>query len=102
MPYVNTLESRLESPCSNCESPYSYKHRLDLTQNTAIFGDRVNGTQVSGNLDGPEGGFDALMQAIVCGEVSPITLSAAAGVSMLLSSDRSLIFCYLTSIFAVK
>lgn len=26
----------------------------------------VNGTQISGNLDAPEGGFDAIMQAIVC------------------------------------
>ena len=69
MPYVNTLPDRLESPCSNCESPYSFKHRLDLTQNTSIFGTEVNKTQVSGNLDGPEGGFDALMQAIVCDEV---------------------------------
>jgi hypothetical protein len=26
----------------------------------------VNATQISGNLDSPEGGFDAIMQAIVC------------------------------------
>ena len=29
--------------------------------------------QVSGNLDAPEGGFDAIMQAIVCNEqVKPV------------------------------
>jgi protocadherin alpha len=27
---------------------------------------RVNEAKVSGNLDSPEGGFDAIMQAIVC------------------------------------
>lgn len=67
MPYVNTLEDRLISPCAECESPYSFKHRLPLTENTAEFGHRVEATSTSGNLDEPEGGFDALMQAIVCG-----------------------------------
>lgn len=28
----------------------------------------MKGAKVSGNLDGPEGGFDAIMQAIVCKE----------------------------------
>lgn len=69
MPYVNTLPARLQSPCSDCESPYSFKHRLRLTEDTAEFGVKVNQTQMSGNLDEPEGGFDALMQAIVCGDV---------------------------------
>jgi len=26
----------------------------------------VENTQISGNLDAPEGGFDAIMQAIAC------------------------------------
>ncbi|XP_067927846.1 integrin beta pat-3-like [Watersipora subatra] len=69
MPYVNTLPDRLVSPCSDCESPYSFKHRLVLTDNTSAFADKVDATQVSGNLDEPEGGFDALMQAIVCDSV---------------------------------
>jgi len=67
MPYVNTLEARLKDPCDSCESPYSFKHRLTLTSETSVFGTRVNATNISGNLDGPEGGFDAMMQAIVCG-----------------------------------
>lgn len=28
----------------------------------------VNESAVSGNLDAPEGGFDAIVQAIVCGQ----------------------------------
>ena len=70
MPYVNTLPDRLKSPCSDCESPYSFKHRLALTEDTSVFTTKVNLTSVSGNLDEPEGGFDALMQAIVCDNVS--------------------------------
>lgn len=27
---------------------------------------KVNETQISGNLDSPEGGFDAIMQSVVC------------------------------------
>jgi len=69
MPYVNTLEARLRSPCTGCESPYSFKHRLSLSEDTAEFGQKVNDTMISGNLDEPEGGFDALMQAIVCNKV---------------------------------
>lgn len=30
------------------------------------FQDKVNAAKVSGNLDAPEGGFDAIMQAIAC------------------------------------
>lgn len=66
MPYVNTLEERLQSPCFGCESPYSFKHRLSLTTSTNEFGLKVNATNISGNLDEPEGGLDAMMQAIVC------------------------------------
>lgn len=32
--------------------------------------DKVRQAKVSGNLDAPEGGFDAIMQAVVC-EVRP-------------------------------
>lgn len=70
MPYVNILKDRLKSPCSDCESPYSFKHRLSLSENISVFRDNVNKTLMSGNLDEPEGGFDALMQAIVCDTVS--------------------------------
>ena len=41
---------------------------MKLDTDEAIFVDRVTKTQISGNLDAPEGGFDAIMQSIVCKE----------------------------------
>lgn len=39
---------------------------MPLTADTASFSAKVKETSVSGNMDFPEGGFDGLMQAIVC------------------------------------
>lgn len=39
---------------------------MPLTTTTNDFVRLVRAAQVSGNLDAPEGGFDAIMQAIVC------------------------------------
>jgi protocadherin alpha len=35
---------------------------------TDLFQFEVGGANVSGNVDDPEGGFDALMQTVVCSE----------------------------------
>ncbi|KAI5709706.1 hypothetical protein M8J75_002550 [Diaphorina citri] len=51
MPYVSMVPKNLLEP-----------------QDTSRFSAQVKGANVSGNLDGPEGGFDAIMQAIVCKE----------------------------------
>lgn len=72
MPYISTTPARLINPCSNnenCTSPFSYKNVLKLTSNGEKFNDLVSKQQISGNLDSPEGGFDAIMQVAVC-EVS--------------------------------
>ncbi|XP_050304275.1 integrin beta-PS isoform X1 [Anthonomus grandis grandis] len=66
MPYVSTLPENLRHPCSDCAAPYGYKHAMTLSQNTYQFSRMVKAANVSGNLDGPEGGFDAIMQAVVC------------------------------------
>jgi protocadherin alpha len=66
MPYVSTVEEKLRHPCEGCAAPYGFHHQLNLTEDTARFRVEVNGTQISGNLDSPEGGFDAIMQAIAC------------------------------------
>uniref|UniRef100_A0A669B592 Integrin beta n=1 Tax=Oreochromis niloticus TaxID=8128 RepID=A0A669B592_ORENI len=74
MPYISTTPARLINPCSNnenCTSPFSYKNVLKLTSNGEKFNDLVSKQQISGNLDSPEGGFDAIMQVAVC-EVSQI------------------------------
>lgn len=39
---------------------------MALNADSDIFTDKVKATNISGNLDAPEGGFDAIMQAIVC------------------------------------
>lgn len=70
MPYISTTPARLINPCSNnenCTSPFSYKNVLKLTSNGDRFNQLVSQQQISGNLDSPEGGFDAIMQVAVCG-----------------------------------
>lgn len=81
------MSFRLREPCEGCEAPYGYKHQMDLAEDTSTFAGQVKRAQVSGNLvriiifphinhslnfylfqDAPEGGFDAIMQAIVCKE----------------------------------
>uniref|UniRef100_A0A7N6AAL6 Integrin beta n=1 Tax=Anabas testudineus TaxID=64144 RepID=A0A7N6AAL6_ANATE len=71
MPYISTTPARLINPCTgnqNCTSPFSYKNVLKLTNNGAEFNRLVSQQQISGNLDSPEGGFDAIMQVAVCEE----------------------------------
>ncbi|XP_055842893.1 integrin beta-PS isoform X1 [Episyrphus balteatus] len=66
MPYVSTIPKKLEHPCDGCEAPYGYRNHMTLSVDTAKFSKEVEDAAVSGNLDAPEGGFDAIMQAIVC------------------------------------
>ncbi|KAF2902040.1 hypothetical protein ILUMI_04139 [Ignelater luminosus] len=66
MPYVSTVPSKLRRPCTNCTAPYGYKNHLTLNNDTTKFSEMVRSAKVSGNLDAPEGGFDAIMQAVVC------------------------------------
>ncbi|XP_019867658.2 integrin beta-PS isoform X2 [Aethina tumida] len=66
MPYVSTLKEKLLKPCDDCAEPYGYHHHMSLSTNTDKFSHMVKQASVSGNLDAPEGGFDAIMQAVVC------------------------------------
>lgn len=69
MPYISTTPARLLNPCTgnqNCTSPFSYKNVLKLTDKGDEFNRLVSQQQISGNLDSPEGGFDAIMQVAVC------------------------------------
>ncbi|KAG7236603.1 hypothetical protein INR49_000726, partial [Caranx melampygus] len=71
MPYISTTPARLNNPCTgneNCTSPFSYRNVLKLTENGDEFNRLVSQQQISGNLDSPEGGFDAIMQVAVCEE----------------------------------
>lgn len=70
MPYISTTPAKLLNPCTsdkNCTSPFSYKHVLNLTSDGKHFNTLVGQQHISGNLDSPEGGFDAIMQVAVCG-----------------------------------
>lgn len=62
----------LNNPCGEgekCASPYSFKNHLPLTNNSENFVKQVRAAEVSGNLDSPEGGLDAMMQAMVCKDI---------------------------------
>lgn len=50
----------------NCQAQFGFKHVLSLTEKVARFSEEVEKQQVSRNRDAPEGGFDAIMQAVVC------------------------------------
>ncbi|XP_059178838.1 integrin beta-1-like [Physella acuta] len=70
-PFVSTLPDKLISPCKtslleDCEAPYGFKNQLSLDNETEKFAKKVLEARVSGNLDAPEGGFDAIMQAVAC------------------------------------
>lgn len=70
MPYISTTPAKLRNPCTseqNCTSPFSYKNVLSLTDKGEVFNELVGKQHISGNLDSPEGGFDAIMQVAVCG-----------------------------------
>jgi len=69
MPYVSTVPRKLQEPCTGCAAPYGFKHHMKLSTDTSGFAHEVKRAQVSGNLDAPEGGFDAIMQAIVCKDI---------------------------------
>lgn len=71
MPYISTAKDMLRNPCKRtepwpCTPPFTYRHILSLTANGSLFTELVGGQRISGNLDFPEGGLDALMQAAVC------------------------------------
>ncbi|KAM6465374.1 integrin beta-2 isoform 2-T2 [Liasis olivaceus] len=71
LPFVNTHPEKLQNPCPSkeikCQPPFSFRHVLSLTDNVQSFQEEVGKQNISGNLDAPEGGLDAMMQAAVCG-----------------------------------
>lgn len=46
--------------------PHGYIHVLSLTDKIAEFRNAIQKQKISGNIDTPEGGFDAMLQAAVC------------------------------------
>lgn len=72
LPFVSTVPSKLHHPCPSrlerCQSPFSFRHVLSLTGDAQAFEKEVGQQSVSANLDSPEGGFDAILQAALCQE----------------------------------
>ena len=46
----------------SCDLPYTFKNKLSLNKDLKEFRRAVKDTRISGNLDGPEGGLEAMMQ----------------------------------------
>lgn len=71
MPYASMEERRRENPClveqEKCERTYDFRHRLNFSK-VPQFVEAVNASEMTGNLDNAEGGMDALMQVLVCGD----------------------------------
>lgn len=70
LPYTNTNEKKLQRPCDDesqqCQAVFGYRHVLNMTSSEEEFKRKVTEQFISGNLDSPEGGLDAMMQAAVC------------------------------------
>ncbi|XP_058152329.1 integrin beta-2 isoform X2 [Dasypus novemcinctus] len=70
LPFVNTHPEKLRNPCPNkekeCQPPFAFRHVLPLTDNSQQFQTEVGKQLISGNLDAPEGGLDAMMQVAAC------------------------------------
>ncbi|XP_069504575.1 integrin beta-8 [Ambystoma mexicanum] len=69
-PYISIHPDRIDNQCSDfrrdCMRPHGFIHVLPLTDNVAEFKKAVGKQKVSGNIDAPEGVFDAMLQATVC------------------------------------
>uniref|UniRef100_A0A673M6L5 Integrin beta n=1 Tax=Sinocyclocheilus rhinocerous TaxID=307959 RepID=A0A673M6L5_9TELE len=70
LPYVSQVKARRRNPCPNridtCQPAFSFKNVLPLTHDAREFEREVSKQDISGNLDAPEAGLDAIMQAAVC------------------------------------
>lgn len=58
---------RLARPWPDSDPPFSFQNVIHLTSNLEFFNTKLKDETISGNLDAPEGGFDAILQAAVCG-----------------------------------
>ena len=70
LPYVSEMKKKRRDPSphrgTSCQPAFSFQNLLNLTTDTAAFENKVIGQRISANLDSPESGFDAIMQAAVC------------------------------------
>uniref|UniRef100_A0A8C0BKR8 Integrin beta n=1 Tax=Buteo japonicus TaxID=224669 RepID=A0A8C0BKR8_9AVES len=67
-PQTDMRPEKLREPWNNADSPFSFKNVIRLTSNINDFSKELRKERISGNLDAPEGGFDAILQTAVCKE----------------------------------
>ncbi|XP_063264930.1 integrin beta-4 isoform X2 [Prinia subflava] len=65
-PQTDMRPEKLREPWHNADSPFSFKNVIRLTSNIHHFSQELRKERISGNLDAPEGGFDAILQTAVC------------------------------------
>uniref|UniRef100_A0A8B9CJH6 Integrin beta n=1 Tax=Anser brachyrhynchus TaxID=132585 RepID=A0A8B9CJH6_9AVES len=65
-PQTDMRPEKLREPWNNADSPFSFKNVIRLTSNINYFSQELRKERISGNLDAPEGGFDAILQTAVC------------------------------------
>ncbi|KAM9336995.1 integrin beta-4 [Symphorus nematophorus] len=65
-PQTDMRPSKLAEPWPNSDPPFSFQNVIKLTSNVNDFTSKLQKERISGNLDAPEGGFDAILQAAVC------------------------------------
>ncbi|XP_048065195.1 integrin beta-4 isoform X3 [Megalobrama amblycephala] len=67
-PQTDMRPAKLAEPWSNSDPPFSFRNVITLTNDTNSFRQKLQRERISGNLDAPEGGFDAILQTAVCQE----------------------------------
>ncbi|KAM5149428.1 integrin beta-4 isoform 2-T2 [Callospermophilus lateralis] len=66
VPQTDMRPEKLKEPWPNSDPPFSFKNVISLTEDVNEFRSKLQGERISGNLDAPEGGFDAILQTAVC------------------------------------
>ncbi|XP_067403678.1 integrin beta-4 [Emydura macquarii macquarii] len=67
-PQTDMRPEKLREPWRDADPPFSFKNVIRLTNNINHFSQELMKERISGNLDAPEGGFDAILQTAVCKE----------------------------------
>ncbi|XP_061611666.1 integrin beta-4 isoform X2 [Phyllopteryx taeniolatus] len=67
-PQTDMRPAKLSKPWPNSDPPFSFENVIKLTSDLNFFTSELQKERISGNLDAPEGGFDAILQAAVCGD----------------------------------
>uniref|UniRef100_A0A3B4B3G6 Integrin beta n=1 Tax=Periophthalmus magnuspinnatus TaxID=409849 RepID=A0A3B4B3G6_9GOBI len=67
-PYISVHPSKINNPCSDyevrCRPAHGFHHVLSMTGNMSEFTRVIKRQRISGNMDTPEGGLDAMLQAV--------------------------------------